>query len=71
MTPEPSPFALVGTRVLTHAAGRRPTDRSRRRRPGTILLDLGGPPGWEVVGVKIDGGRFVFRMLTDCRLLTG
>lgn len=64
---------LVGLRVLTVRDRRAPPLSAGPGRvawvvaPGTVVVDLGGPPGATVVVVRLDGGPLVFRTLEqDC-----
>lgn len=63
-----SPFPLEDVSVATLAPSGSPLDKSLAIGRGRLVLDLGGPPENEVVGVEIDG-RLVFRHLHECQVI--
>lgn len=66
--PAPSPFALLGVRVLTRGPAGDPGTCDHR---GVVALDLGGRGEAAVIGVRLQTGVLVFRRLAECRVLPG
>lgn len=64
------PLGAVGLRVRTaRASVDARDDLAPTEAEGVVVVDLGGPPGAEVVGVSV-GGRLVFRNFTsECQVL--